>query len=290
MSMPPAPSAFQPPQVAAAFYVGQVMHARLKPVPHRFRYSVFSLLIDLDRLAEANRLSWFFSIGRFNLLGFSPGSHGPEAEARDPRHAIPRMLRDAGLKTPVKRLFLLCYPRVLGFAFNPISVYFAYGPADDLIGLVYEVRNTFGERHSYVAPIVPGELSEAGVRQTADKLFYVSPFLDQRMRYHFRLRPPGMRDVALRIFETDAEGPILSATFTGVFTPISDWSCLRLGFGMPLMTLKVVAGIHFEALRLWLKGMRLFSRPAPPPPASHKGIFLNPTSSSQKREGHDNAP
>lgn len=266
--------AFPPPDVPAVFYVGPVMHARFRPVPHRFQYQVFSLLVDLDRLEEANRLSRFFSVGRFNLIGFDLRPHGPRP-GDDPRRAIPRMLEEAGLAEPVEKVFLLCYPRVMGFVFNPLSVYFAYGAGDRLIGVVYEVRNTFGERHSYVAPVRQGEVSPAGLRQSASKLFYVSPFLDQTMRYLFRVLPPGGERLSLRILETDPAGPMLAATFTGRPEPITDRACLRLTFRMPLMTLKVVAGIHFEALRLWLKGIRFFSRPARPPAISHDGRFLD---------------
>lgn len=265
---------FPPPDAAARFYVGPVMHARFKPVAHRFQYRVFSLLLDLGRLDEAARLSRFFSIGRFNLLGFDMKPHGAEKGA-DPREAVPRMLVEAGITEPVKRLFLLCYPKVLGFVFNPLSVYFAYGAGNRLLGVVYEVRNTFGERHSYVSPVRSGELSAAGLRQQAEKLFYVSPFLDQCMTYRFRLIPPGNDKVAVRILETDPDGPILAATFHGEAAPITDASCLRLTFGLPLMTLKVVAGIHFEAMRLWFKGIRFFSRPPRPPATSHDGRFLD---------------
>jgi uncharacterized protein len=285
---------FPPPEKPALFYVGPVMHARFKPVPHRFTYAVFSLLVDLDRLDEANRLSRFFSVGRFNLIGFDLKPHGPNP-GDDPRQHIPRMLEEAGLKEPVKKLFLLCYPRVMGFVFNPLSVYFAYGAQDRLVGVVYEVRNTFGERHSYVAPLEAGELSEAGLRQEASKLFYVSPFLDLTMRYLFRVFPPGSDKVALRILETDPEGPILSATFHGKAEPVTDRQCLRLSLMMPLMTLKVVAGIHFEALRLWLKGLRLISRPTRPPVISHAGRFLEMTwlrktsgKTGPKETGHAN--
>lgn len=264
---------FPPPEAPALFYVGPVMHARLKPVGHRFQYRVFSLLVDLDRLDEADRLSRFFSVDRFNLIGFDLKPHGTQP-GDDPRQSVRRILAEAGLDMPVKRLYLLCYPKVLGFVFNPLSVYFAYAEDNSLIGVVYEVRNTFGERHSYIAPVRAGELSMAGLRQSAGKLFYVSPFLDQAMTYLFRVSPPGKDQVSIRILETDPDGPILAATFHGEAQPVSDASCLKLTFGLPLMTLKVVAGIHFEALRLWWKGIRFFSRPARPPAASHEGRFL----------------
>ncbi len=274
---------FPPPTEPALFYVGPVMHARFKPVPHRFHYDVFTLLVDLDRLDEAKHLSRFFSIGGFNLISFDLKPHGPNP-GDDPRQAARRMLKDAGLSEPVEKLFLLCYPKVLGFVFNPLSVYFAYGSDNRLLGTIYEVRNTFGERHSYVAPVRSGELNAAGLRQSANKLFYVSPFLDQAMRYLFRVLPPGGDRLSVRILERDAHGPILAATFTGQPERIANLSCLRLTFLMPFMTLKVMAGIHFEALRLWLKGIRFYTRPQQPPTVSHDGKFISGQTFATKPE------
>ncbi len=174
--------AFPPPGGPAALYRGDVMHARMKPKAHRFTYGVYTLLIDIDALDAADRASRFFSVGRRNLLSFEPRDHGDGG--RTPlREHIRRLLAEAGLQTPPARILLLCYPRVLGFVFNPISVYFAYDADGQLIGVVYEVRNTFGDMHTYVAPVRDGELTEAGLRQERDKLFHVSPFMDMAMRY-----------------------------------------------------------------------------------------------------------
>ncbi|MGL5446626.1 MAG: DUF1365 domain-containing protein [Rhabdaerophilum sp.] len=277
---------FPPPQAPALFYVGPVMHARMKPKAHRFSYSVFALLVDLDRLGAANGLSRLFSIGSFNLISFDLKPHGLTKGSPDPRADVARALKAAGMREEPAQILLLCYPRVLGFVFNPLSVYFAYAADGRLIGVHYEVRNTFGERHSYVEPVEAGQLNEAGLRQEAEKLFYVSPFMNMAMRYHFRLRPPTERDIALRIHETDAEGPILAATFTGQARAITARSCLALALGLPLMTLKVVAGIHWEALRLWLKGVTFVTRPAPPPPASHGGKILSVPSGHEREGGH----
>jgi uncharacterized protein len=263
--------AFPPPDAPAALYRGQVMHARMKPKAHRFSYGVYNLLIDIDALPQAHAISRFFSVGRFNLLSFQPQDHGDGATPLA-KH-VRTLLRDAGLAVNPQRILLLCYPRVLGFVFNPISVYFAYGAGDQLVGVVYEVRNTFGDMHTYVAPIAAGELSEAGVRQERNKLLHVSPFMDMPMRYRFRLRPPG-EDIAVRILETDGEGPILAATFTGRLTPLSTWGALKAFVSVPLLTLKVVAGIHYEAMKLWFKGVRYFGRPTPPPAASTYGHFM----------------
>ena len=157
-------------------------------------------------------------------------------------------------------MLLLCYPRLLGYTFNPLSVYFCYRADGGLALIIYEVRNTFGDIHAYVLPVKPGELSDAGVRQQQEKLFYVSPFVEMTMRYRFRVSPPG-ESVKLRILETDREGPLLSATFHGRRRALTTPALLRSFFALPLVTFKIVAAIHWEALRLWLKGARLVPRP-----------------------------
>ncbi len=256
-----------PDPACAALYRGTVMHARMKPVAHRFTYRVFSLLVDIGRLDELARLSPVFSVEKWNLLSFSERDHGPR-DGAPLRAYIDGLLANAGVSIAGGRVLLFCYPRVLGLVFNPLSIYYCYDVDGQLAALVYEVRNTFGQSHSYVAPIEAGEANEAGVRQDRDKLFYVSPFLDMTMRYHFRLQPPG-ETLRVRILETDAQGPILSATFTGRRLEATTGNLLATFFSMPLLTLKIVAAIHWEALRLWVKGMRLVTRPAPPAPASY---------------------
>ncbi len=257
---------FPPPAESAMLYLGTVMHQRLKPLSHRFTYKVYSLLIDLDRLAEAGRKSRLFSIDRFNLLSFRQGDHGDKS-GRPLRAYVDEVLGDAGMQERPARVLLLCYPRVLGTVFNPISVYYAYDAGDALTAVIYEVRNTFGERHSYVAPVRAGELDASGLRQERDKRFYVSPFNDLMQRYFFRVRPP-MKDIAVRILQKDSTGPLLAATFHGAQHPLTNSTILRAFMRIPFLTVTIVAGIHWEALKLWLKGLRLKPRPAPPPPMS----------------------
>lgn len=261
---------FAPPNAAALLYPGDVMHARMKPKPHRFAYKVFCLLIDLDRLDEA-AASPLFSIGRFNLLSFRESDHGSEDRSAPKGHLrrhVDALLAPTGLDASGGRVLLLCYPRMLGFAFNPLSVYFVYAASGAPVAMIYEVRNTFGEMHTYVCPIENGQMNEAGIRQERDKLFYVSPFMAQEMRYRFRILPPGPR-VSVRILENDAEGPILAATFTGTPRNLTSWEILKACFAMPLMTLKVVAGIHWEAAKLWFKGIAFYNRPARPKSVSY---------------------
>jgi DUF1365 family protein len=242
---------------AAALYVGEVMHARLKPIGHRFSYRVMSLLIDLDRLAAAGRQSPLFGVNRAALYSFRETDHG-DRDGSSVRAWAQRCAADHGIDLGGGRVLLLCYPRLLGYTFNPLSVYFCYRADGELALLIYEVRNTFGGIHSYVLPVLSGQISDAGVRQSQEKLFHVSPFIEMAMRYHFRVLPPDGY-VRLRILATDRDGPLLAATFNGERRALNTAQLLRGFFALPLVTLKIMAAIHWEALRLWVKGVR----PAP---------------------------
>src|SRR5580693_4958239 len=173
---------------AAALYVGDVMHARLKPVGHRFSYRVMSLLIDLDRLGVADRQTPLFGVNRRALYSFHEADHGTR-DGSSLRAYAQRCAVEHGIDLTGGRVLLLCYPRLLGYTFNPLSVYFCYQADGELPLLIYEVRNTLGDIHAYVLPVKPDQLSEAGVRQQHEKLFYVSPFIEMAMRYHFHISP-----------------------------------------------------------------------------------------------------
>jgi uncharacterized protein len=254
---------FPPPDVKACFYQGSVMHMRMKPKTHRFAYKVFSLLIDVGQLQEASKLSKLFSIGRFNLLSFFEKDHGPR-DGSSLDIFIRALLAERGIKLGQGRILLSCYPRILGYVFNPISVYFCYRADQTLATLIYEVGNTFGEKHLYIAPVEPGQLDASGLKQERNKLFHVSPFLDMDMRYFFRIHPP--TDVLrIRILEKDKEGPILSAVYGGKRRELSSFSVIRLCLALPFLTLKIILAIHFEALRLWLKGIGIRKWTPPPP-------------------------
>ena len=244
---------------AAALYFGDVMHARLKPIGHRFSYRVMSLLIDLDRLDAADRQSRLFGVNRAALYSFNEADHGMR-DGSSLRAYVQNCAAGCGIDLAGGRVLLLCYPRLLGYNFNPLSVYFCYRADGGLAVIIYEVRNTFGDIHAYVLPVQPGESSGAGIRQQQDKLFYVSPFIEMTMRYHFRVSPPGAR-VKMRILETDREGPLLAATFSGRRRGLTTAALLRAFFALPLVTFKIVTAIHWEALRLSLKGVRLVPRP-----------------------------
>jgi hypothetical protein len=252
-----------PAGAAAALYLGRVMHARLKPIGHRFSYRVMSLLIDLDRLDAANRQSRLFAVNRAALYSFHEADHG-ERDGSPLRLYTQRCAAERGIDLTGGRVLLLCYPRLLGYAFNPLSVYFCYRADGELVLLIYEVRNILGDVHPYALAVKPGDISEAGVRQAQDKAFYVSPFIEMAMRYHFRVSPPA-EQLKLRILETDRDGPLLAATFNGYRRDLTTAALLRSFFALPLVTFKIVAAIHWEALRLWVKGVRLVPRPAAAP-------------------------
>ncbi len=239
---------------------GRVFHARLRPRAHRFSYRVCPILIDLDRLSEAGRASRLFSVNRPNFVSFQQRDHGP-GDGTSLRLHAEALLAARRIPSPA-RLLLLAYPRCLGFVFNPVSIYYALDGENRPIAILYEVRNTFGERHTYVVPVTDDALGSAGLRQSARKAFYVSPFLDVDGAYSFRLALEGSR-IALRILKLDGRGPVLSTGFTGRARDLTCGAVLA-AFGLvPLMTLKVVAGIHWEALRLWLKGLKPVPRPRP---------------------------
>jgi uncharacterized protein len=266
------------PKAAATLYRADVMHARLKPFGHRFNYKVFNLLIDIDALNAAAKQSVLFSINRFNLLSFHERDHtGQDGGALKPY--VDNLLANAGLVEPAKRIILLCYPRVLGFVFNPISVYFCYDDKETLLACIYEVRNTFGQRHTYVAVVENSQLSDAGLRQTRAKLFHVSPFVGMEAAYEFRVLPPGDR-VRVRILETENGEPLLSATIIGTQKPLKSGAIIAECIRAPLLTFKVVAGIHYEALKLWLKGARYHVIPAAPAPVSYTDTSLKPAEKS----------
>ncbi len=245
---------------ASGLYRGLVVHRRLKPRRHRMVYRVFTLLLDLDELPALDRSLTLFGHNRRALLSFHDRDHGP-GDGSPLKPWVVQRLAEAGIELDGGPVRLLCYPRVLGLVFNPLTVYFCHRPDGALAAVLYEVNNTFGQRHCYLIP-VNGD-GDGLVRQSCPKGFFVSPFLPMDLTYHFRIQPPG-EQVAVAIHETDAEGAILHAAFTGRRQPLTDRSLLAAWIAHPLLTAKVVAGIHWEALWLWAKGLRLHRRPPPP--------------------------
>jgi DUF1365 family protein len=248
-------------------YLGRVMHARRRPCAHRFVYRVFSFFLDVDRVGELAARLTLFSRNRFNLFSFHEKDHGPR-DGSPLRPWVERHLAAHGVALDGGAIRLLCFPRILGYVFNPLSVYFCHGPGGDLRAVLYEVRNTFGQSHSYLVRVPPAALAAlaagAPLSQSAEKCFHVSPFLGLAADYRFRLRAPDDR-LSLAIHEHDAEGEILVATHVGNRAPLSDRALLKAFVSHPLMTLKVVLAIHWQAWKLWRKGA-VFHR-LPPAPA-----------------------
>ena len=247
---------------ASALYPGVVMHKRLRPFVHRFAYRIFSLYVDLDELPALGRRLRLFSHNRWNLFSFHDRDHG----ARDGsplRPWIEQHLAAAGIDLAGGAVRLLCFPRVLGYVFNPLSIWFCHHADGRLRAILYEVSNTFGERHGYLIPVEGQPALGKPVRQSCDKHFYVSPFIGMTARYDFSIRPPDER-FAISIRQTVPEGDQLFARHTGRRLALSDWALARVFISYPLMTIKVVAAIRWQALKLWLKGARLETRPPCP--------------------------
>jgi DUF1365 family protein len=242
----------------SALYAGAVMHRRWRPKLHQFHYRAFWLLIDLDELTALEARLRLFSHNRFNLFALHETDHG-DGSAVPLRVQAERRLLEAEIDIGDGPIRLLCMPRTLGHSFNPISIYFCYRRSGELAATIYEVHNTFGERHSYVSRVEPG----ASAIQTCPKMFYVSPFMDMDLVYHFRVTAPA-EGVALSI-ETSQHGDrVLSACLSGVRSELTDRALLKWGSAVPLITIKVVLAIHWQALRLWLKGIALRNRPSLP--------------------------
>ena len=246
---------------ASALYEGLVTHARLKPRRHRLAYRIFQMLVDLDELPALDRSLRRFGHNRPALISFHDRDHGP-GDGAPLRPYVEAELARAGIDLEGGPIRLLCMPRVLGQAFNPLSLYFCHARSGALAAILYEVNNTFGQRHSYLIPVEPGQ--RAHVRQSCAKAFYVSPLMDMDLAYAFDIRPPG-GDLLVGVTTSDAEGPVLVASFAARRTALTDRAIGSAVLRHPLLAAKVLAGIHWEALKLLLKGVRV--RPRPPAPA-----------------------
>ena len=239
----------------SCIYSGFVTHRRFKPKRHFFSYKTFSLLIDLDEIEDLGKKINFFSYNRFNILSFYDVDHGP----RDGSTLIgwvKNRLADAKINIGSGTIKLLCYPRFFGYVFNPLSIFYCYDENLQLKAILYEVKNTFNEQHTYVFPVSP---SSNLILHKCDKKFYVSPFIEMKTFYNFRLLNPGK---ILKVFikQGDIEGTLLTACQVGKKVEMTNKNLLFQFLKHPLMSFKVVLAIHFEALRLWAKGVKLVKR------------------------------
>ncbi len=239
--------------LTSSIYAGAVVHARLRPKKHNLRYSVFSLLLDLDELMLLDRSLRLFGVNRRGLFSFWQKDHG-DGTPNGLKEWVAGQLSNAGITTDGLNVRVLCYPRIFGYVFNPLTVYFCYGPEGELRAVIYEVCNTFHERHAY---IIPADDEEDGqISHSCSKDLYVSPFVPMNCHYDFTVRTPADH-VKIAIRESDADGMFLYAMFQGKQQPLTDRSLATAFLRYPLMTFKVTAAIHWEALLLWLKRVPL---------------------------------
>lgn len=248
-----------PPSRRSCLYRGKVIHRRLRPRRHRLEYDVFWIYADLGELEALERALPLFSVNRRNLVSLNDADHGDgETPMRD---WVTARLAEAGLELPGGRIAVLCHPRLFGYVFNPISVFFCFAADGALAAILYEVTNTYHDRHSYLFPI--GGADGPVLRHGCDKRLYVSPFIGMKARYDFTIRIPDDR-LVFGIRETDAEGALLTAAVTARRSELSSRSLAAALLRYPLSTVKVTAGIHWEALKLWLKGVPYHGHPPPP--------------------------
>ena len=231
----------------SCIYNGEVKHTRFKPVKHFLNYKTFSLFIDLDEIEQLDKSISIFSHNKFNIFSFYNKDHG-DRDGKCLKKWVISNLQKYKIEGNISKIKILCYPRIFGYVFNPLSIFYCY-ENDKLKSIFYEVKNTFNEQHTYIFKIKDGE----EIKQKCKKKFYVSPFMDMETFYNFKLIDPNQR-LSVMIKQTDAEGTVLTATQTGYKKEFNFKQLLINFFRYPLMTLKIISSIHFEALLLWKKG------------------------------------
>ena len=235
-------------------YSGQVIHTRFKPKKHNFKYKVFSLLIDLDEIDKINNNLNFFSYNRFNLISFFDKDHG-NRDGSNVKQWVKENLIKKNIKFQNIRVEILCYPRILGYVFNPLSILYVYNEKDALISIFYEVKNTFGEQHTYIFETQDQKI----IKNKCDKKFYVSPFIDMECEYNFSVTKPG-DSISVIINQNDKEGKLLFASQDGKSQDLTSKNLLLNYLRHPLMTFKVIVAIHYEAFKLWFKKVKLVKK------------------------------
>ncbi len=255
-----------------ALYVGETTHHRFAPKPHRFAYRLFQLLIDIDKAEQGFAPLRILRAGRWGLMSFAVRDHGPR-DGTPLRPWVEAQLLAAGVPASAKTVRVLCFPRIMGFVFNPLSIFFVYDADERLEAVIYEVNNTFGQTHAYVVPAT----GDAVERHEADKALYVSPFYRVEGGYRFRLTPPGERFDLIIVKQTDGR-PDFNARLTAQRRRLTDGALLNLLLAMPLMTMSVVAAIHWQALALWIKGAPFGWRDPGPKASVSRGRLAKPPS------------
>ena len=239
----------------SCIYEGSVIHKRFKPKEHFFKYKVFSLFIDLSELNELNDKLNFFSLNKFNLISFYERDHG-DRDGSSLVNWVKINLEKNDINTEDIKIKLLCYPRILGYVFNPLSIFFIYNKKENLISILYEVKNTFGEQHTYVFKV---ENENKLIQNNCSKKFHVSPFIEMDCKYFFRILNPG-KNLSVKIDQYDQEGKILFASQDGKRSDLTSKNLMNSYIKHPLMTFKIISAIHFEAFKLWIKGIKFVKK------------------------------
>lgn len=242
-------------------YLSQVMHQRFFPVQYRFTYRVFSLLLDLQQLDACTSKLRLLSLDRFNFLSFYRRDHGPR-DGSSLTGWAEQLLAQQHIDLHGGKILLLCFPRLLGYAFNPLSIWYCHHQDGSLRAVICEVNNTFGEHHFYLLHQQGGAMAWPA-RADMEKRFHVSPLIDMQARYRFKLSEPDDR-LAVSIQEYQAGKLMLIAAQSGEMRPLDDRQLLRALLRTPLLSLKVIAAIHWQALKIWLRGAPFYHKPEPP--------------------------
>ena len=236
-------------------YTGNVVHKRFKPKIHYFKYKVFSLLIDLSEIKLLDQNLKIFSYNKFNIVSFYDKDHGARNGSSIKDWVISNLKKN-NIDTENIQIKLLCYPRIFGYVFNPLSVFYIYDRSSNLISILYEVKNTFGEQHTYVFKT---EINHNLIQHTCKKKFHVSPFIEMDCTYFFRLLKPGNK-ISVIIDQNDNKGKILYASQDGVRSEINNINLIKSYLKHPLMTFKIIFAIHYEAFKLWSKGIKFIKK------------------------------
>ena len=237
-------------------YNGTVIHKRFKPKEHFFKYSVFSLLIDLSELDYLDKQVRFFSYNKINLISFYDKDHG-NRDGTSIIDWVKKNLNQNNISSENVKIKLLCYPRILGYVFNPLSVFYVYNNQDKLIAILYEVKNTFGEQHTYIFKI---NNSDKLLQHNCLKKFHVSPFIEMDCKYFFRtLVPDKKMSVVIDQYDNN-DDKLLYASQDGYIADLKSSELLKSYIKHPLMTFKIIIAIHFEAFKLWSKGIKFIKK------------------------------
>ena len=240
--------------MTSSIYNGTVIHKRFKPKVHFFKYKVFSLLIDLSELNVLEKKINFFSHNSFNLISFFDKDHG-ERDGSSLIDWVKKNLKENDITFEDIKIKLLCYPRILGYVFNPLSVFYVYDKNENLISVLYEVKNTFGEQHTYIFKVENGQL----LQHNCSKKFHVSPFIEMNCDYFFKILKPSEK-ISIIINQYQLKEKILYASQDGTRVDFTSLELIKSYLKHPLMTFKIISAIHFEAFKLWIKGIRFVKK------------------------------